>query len=341
MRKLRRRLEMGALAILVLAARGEAQASDPGERLEIRALFEDESFRSGGPRQSRVIELYGEALEGGNAEVFRETQRQVFLLIDRHLVDPNAFTEFYPDIQKLGRKESRYEDGSEWTAGLREKCLLWNLTPRDREALYRRAIEPRTSQRALPGGQLGEVSWLNAASLGLLEQMDSLVPAIEGRLAATKEDQFNGSEVAYLRSVLLPLARARIAGDWMTGYLELIRKAVRLERTGAPEVDYSDMLAHEALRELVQKGRTDALDDLTAVWGDASRSRVSRVGDVGEERPTLWRDPGSVVLVRAIRALGRPTFEEATWREWYRRTPADSRKALVERGVLKPRHANR
>lgn len=341
MRRVRRRLAIGALAILVLAARGEALASDLGERQEIRTLFEDESFRSGGPRQSRVIELYGEALEGGNAEIFRETQRQVFLLVDRHLVDPNAFTEFYPDILKLGRKESPYDGGTEWTAGLREKCLLWSLAPREREALYRRVIETRTSQRGLLGGQLEGMSWLNAASLGLLEHMDSLVPAIEGRLAATKEDQFNGSEVAYVRSVLLPLAKARIAGDWVKGYLELIRRTVLVERTGAIEVDYSDMLAHEALMELVQKGRTDVLDDLTAVWGDASRNRASKAGHVVEEQPTFWRVPSSVLLVRAIRALGKPTFEDATWREWYRKTPADAERALVERGVLKPRRAIR
>ena len=304
---------------------------------QLRVLFEDEIFRPGGPRHERVTEIYRQAVEAGKIEAVVQVERHVSQLIDRRLFDPNSLTAFLPEVERLSRKGTSYENNNDVTRPLREQIALWNLGEKERETFYRGLIERRSEEFGLLGGRIRGMHWLRAASLALHEHMDALVPVIEASVAATKQDQYNATLLSYLRGVLLPLAKARQSRDWVGGYLELARNAMNRENGDTQEQELRDLVVGEALMEIVQKNRTDIVGDLTATWKDTKRVALVTHEATDSDRPTVWRTPAGALVVRAIRALGPKTFEQEKWQAWYPKTAGQTEKSLVEAGWLKAR----
>lgn len=310
------------------------------ERFEIRLLFEDELFRQGGPRQERVMEIFRQALEAGNIHVVVEVESHVFQLVYRRLIDPNPFVEFFPAIAKLPRAGTSYENAEDMTRGLREEIVLWNLSPREREALYRGLIEKRANEYGLLGGRLGGMHWLTAAYRALCEHMDELLPVIERAVESNQESDPPGlSLIQSLRSTYLPLSKARLGGNWTTGYVALIRTVSTEGEVGRN--DERDRLVREALSELVRKNRKDVVADLTEVWQVRKERGRSAEPQLSPDQPTVSGTPPGALLVRAIRAMGSKSFEESLWREWNPISPVEAERQLVREGSFKASERDR
>ena len=276
-------------------------------RAAVDEIFLAETWRPGGPRRGEVVRLYSRALETGDAHVIQAIWSQIRSLSSYRLFDPNSLLPFMPLPASPSAAEatSTYSDIE---IDLREQVALWNRTHKDREAFYREAIEKRGSDPS------SAVSWQYAATLALRQGQYALIPTVENA-CDVQNCRFDSNAV--ITEVLLPLARARQRPDWAGRYVALVSVAARsLERdciVKGPECDSNQLLiVKEGLQALVianQKGTIPALQALleSFLHGSGQPSANSHAACYAEcARHRM-------LLLRAIRALGRGSYHRLLW----------------------------
>lgn len=169
------------------------------------------------------------------------------------------------------------------------------------------------------------LAWIGAIGRALDEHMDDLLPEIEAVLENPPRlglgTRSAASSAAFIRGAFLPLAYAR-SGDWEANYLKLIREKLEVRAKMAyPNSDpAANRLIREALLELVHSGNTKLLAPLKALWRsikDPEMETPENQRAYAEGVRRGWRDPdyprpglAAGELVRAIQALGDPSFQE-------------------------------
>jgi hypothetical protein len=265
-------------------------------------------------------------------------------LIVRRRLDPNLLTPYLSRIEAV-RSPGYSHWGADFAHDVRRTTTLYNLSERDREALYRSSLgngKPNLEYH---------LTWQTAALRALDERLDSLVGEIEVAIASHKPtDSAGASLVADLQPVDLPLAHARLTADWVNEYMKHIQNCTdeqALSHNDDPD-SWQDRLVHDALQDLVWSGQRQLVPQLKTVWRSikepeyeaaAKREEWARLVQLGKADSDYPR--GGVLaldLGRAIRALGEPSFQAKNLHLDDVRQKLEAR--LVNAGKMAPRHSH-
>jgi hypothetical protein len=194
-----------------------------------------------------------------------------------------------------------------------------------------------------PNHELG-LSWNGAAYRALLEEMDDLVPLIETTMERDPRANYQKAETKVPRMDLLELAQAR-SGDWVENYVRLIRGKLE-EQQRQPDLDPSSLgnqLIREALLEIVHAEKKGLVTRLKDLWRSIpnpemstpeKRQEYARYAARGFRDPDYPRNgPAAEDFVRAIQALGGPSFQEKN--SGRQELLKSARQRLVEAGWLR------
>jgi len=290
-------------------------------------VVEEEVWRAGGPRQDRMLDYFKQAVESGKPEAEEAVWNVVEPLFIRRWLDPTPFAEY------LQARNGNLE------YFLRAELALWKMSTSERQRAYSNVL--RTGRR---NSELG-LTWNVAAYRALFEQMDSLLPEIEATMERNPRANYQKAETRVPRADLLELTNAR-SGNWEANYLQLIREKLGAQATATyPESDpAANRLIREALLELVHSGNTELLAPLKALWRsikDPGMDKVENQRIYAEVVRQGLRDPdyprpglAAGELVRAIQALGEPSFQEKN--SEHHKNLEDTKRRLVDAGWLKP-----
>ena len=290
-------------------------------------MVEEEVWRAGGPRPERMLDYLRQTEESGKPEAASAVGKVLQPLFARRWLDPTPFAEY--------EKARSGELNVVW----QQELALWKMTAAERQREYAEVLRTGRSNH-----ELG-LTWNGAANRALLEQMDNLVPEIEATMERDPHANYQKAETRVPRADLLELAHAR-PGDWEANYLKLIREKIEAQAQMAyPNSDpAANRLIREALLELVHSGNKKLVPQLKALWRsikdpEMDKPENRRAYSEGVRRG--WRDPdyprsglAAENLVRAIRALGDPSFQEKNTQ--HRKHLEDTKRRLVEAGWLKP-----
>ena len=301
-----------ALASFLPAADASHIHSITGDQA-IERWFADEAWRAGGPRDAEVLSLYRDLIAEGNPCAVEAANLYSESLLLRGFLHAEVFEPLLPELEALDE-----ENGDHLIAGFRESAVMARLSRAERQELYRVRIQgtPAVSQSAVEG--LPELVWPTAAYDALAEGMDELVPVIEAALDSRAVDPEGRDTVEYLREVAIPLAKARLAGDWVRGYLRLLD----VDPCAAAAESLASRRAREILFAFCVRGASEALPDLEKLWhralaadlGDAAELPASHPRRVTGTLLKMSKCPDLAWLLRAIHALGARSFEEVVSR---------------------------
>jgi len=253
-------------------------------------------------------------------------------LFHRRWLDPTPFAEY--DEARTGRLSTYW----------REELALWRMSAAKRRRIYSDIL-----RAGKPNDELG-LGWSGVIYRALYEHMDDLLPEIETVLDHPPALGLGARGAALIaadiRAKYFPLAYAR-SGDWKANYLKLIREKLEAQAKESDQKadSVNNRLIRNALLELVHSGDTRLLAPLKAFW----RSIKPGVEMEKPENQRIWeqlvkrgeRDPeydreglAADYLVRAIQALGDPTFQERNTNS--RKNREYIKKSLIDGGYLKP-----
>lgn len=326
-------------ALMWTAVSDRASGMPPGDRGltgELQDVLQEEVWRAGGPRQDRMLDYFKQAVESNKPEAIAAVQGVLWSLFSRRWLDPTPFAEYLPRLRELSRTPP---DPRDLVTGWREEVALWRMSAAERQRAYSEVL-----RSGKPNRELG-LAWGNAAYRALLEHMDSLVPEIEASMERDPNANYQKAETRVARADLLELARAR-SGEWMANYLGLIRE--QLEAQAKEPDSYENVsrgrLINEALLELVRAGDKRLLGPLKTLWRSIPNEEMAtpeQRQEYAKYAARGFRDPdypreglAAEDLVRAIRALGEPSFQAKN--SDHRELLKGSMKRLVEAGWLRP-----
>jgi hypothetical protein len=309
---------------------GTASSSPPsasGLAEDLQGVVEEEVWRAGGPREDRMLDFFRQAVESGKSEAASAVGKVLQPLFARRWLDPTPFAEY--------EKARSGELNVVW----QQELALWKMTAAERQREYAEVLRTGRSNH-----ELG-LTWNGAANRALLEQVDNLVPEIEATMERDPHANYQKAETRVPRADLLELAHAR-SGDWEANYLKLIREKLEAQARafdGDPNSP-DNRLIREALLELVHTGNRRLLAPLKTLWRSINDPEMEKpenqriyAGLVKQSlRDPEWSRPGpaAACLVRAIQALGDPSFQEKNTQ--HRKHLEDTKRRLAEAGWLKP-----
>ena len=306
------------LAVLLtggLAACGLAVASTDMVARMFAEQIEQGRWQSGGLKSETMLKAFRRAIATGDIEVVAAVESEVLSEARRGQVDLEPYLELLTEIDKLPRRGTRYENLNEVSSALRRRAVFYQLSRSDRQEIYRQTLQsqrtrPSSSRDFVVQGEAFSENWYTAASAGLQEQMDDLVPLIDQGHAIEKRPPDAAAQLLerHVNEVLLPLARARLSGEWVSQYLSFTRRSLAGDGNG----DMRSLLVREAMLELVAKNQRNVVGQLKKILlthTDAKRGR--------SDRPSPEDDVAARAVVGAVRSLGDPGFEERTWRKWH------------------------
>lgn len=328
--------------VSVLSARHQRSVSR--EEVAVTVWFEQHLWRAGGVDHEEVVRFYSRALRAGGPDLIRAMNQAVQTQIREGYLDPRFIRPLYSVFdeveQRLGAEKFSAKRSREW---MEKRAAIASMDPRTRGELYRRCIEAGCSYEAeYPH------CWVQASLEALRCQDDWLVPLIEKGLVVHELQKEQKRMAVSLRDVWLPLAAARRSGDWVEGYLEIIRKEVAAQvkvREYARE-DYGNQRVRRALLELVHRNQRQVADELLQLWRSLKEDPASvesakiqlQRGWVKEPSGETPRSgPVAEMLVFAIRALKAPDFQKAFWKWERKRTAEDVEAELMGQGLLTER----
>ncbi|OFV79531.1 MAG: hypothetical protein A2Y78_06125 [Acidobacteria bacterium RBG_13_68_16] len=317
---------------------GRASSSPPPEqglKEELQDVLQEEVWRAGGPRQDRMLAFFEQAIASGKPEAVAPVEEVLWPLFARRWLDPRPFAEYLPQLRELSRTKASSRD---LASGWPEEIALWDMPASERQRAYSQVLST-----GRPNDELG-LAWNGAAYRAMLEEMDNLLPLIEATMEKDPNANYQKAETKVPRADLLELARAR-SGDCVQGYIGLIRQELE-EQQHRPDPDpnsFGNRLIREALLELVHADRKELLAPLKGLWRSIpnpemstpeKRQEYARYAARGFRDPDYPRTgPAADHLVRAIQALGDPSFQEKN--SGRRELLKSTRKRLVEAGWLR------
>jgi hypothetical protein len=322
--------------ILSGVCRPNAWSSPPptyGLRDEMQDVVEEEVWRAGGPRPERMLDWLKQAEESGKPEAASAVGEVLEPLFSRRWLDPTPFVEY--EQSRPGKLNVVWQ----------QELALWKMSAAERKHAYSEVL--RTGK---PNDAVG-LAWIGAIGRALDEHMDDLLPEIEAVLENPPRLGLGTRSAAlsaeFIRGAFLPLAYAR-SGDWEANCLGLIREKLEVQaRMAYPNSDpAANRLIREALLELVHSGNGKLVAPLKALWrsikppAEMDRPENQRIWEQllkqGLRDPEYGREGFAAgCLVRAIQALGEPSFQEKNSER--HKLLEDSKKRLVDAGWLKPR----
>lgn len=302
-------------SLLLFPSTSNAAASTSALTRCLEEQIELERWRPGGLNSQGMLRIFRQAIQTGDIEVVAEALDELVRQARRGRVDLELFLPLLPEIGKLSRKGTAYEN-FDVASVLREQAIFYGLSRSERREIYRQALlsqreQPGSSRRFIVRGEVFWESWYSAATSALQHQMDDLLPLIEqGHYTGRWEPRDGATESLerHVSGVLLPLAKARSSRDWVGQYLSLMRRAL----AGGGRKETRSVLIREAALDLVAKNRRDAvprLKEILAPWANARREPSAEF--------TVDQDSAAQAIVGAVRALGDSEFEERLWRRWH------------------------
>jgi hypothetical protein len=282
-----------------------------------------------------MLAYFEQALASGKPEAVAAVEEMLWPLFARRWLDPTPFAVHLPQLRELSRTASSpFDLATGWAA----EVALWNMSVSERQRAYSEVLSTRK-----PNDELG-LAWNGAAGRALREHMDALLPEIEGVIENPPPSPNASASASYLRVVLVPLAHGR-SGNWVEAYVRLIREKLD-EQEHQPNLDPNSLgnrLIREALLELVHADKKGLLTRLKDLWRSIpnpemstpeKRQEYTRYAARGFRDPDYPRNgPAAEDFVRAIQALGDPSFQEKN--SGRQELLKSTRKRLVEAGWLR------
>jgi len=298
-------------------------------------VLQEEVWRAGGPRQDRMLAYFEQALASGKPKAVRAVEEVLWPLFARRWLDPTPLAVYLPQLRELSRTSSSpFDLANGWTA----EVALWNMSHSERQRAYSEVLST-----GKPNDEL-RLAWNGAAGRALLEHMDALLPEIEGLIEKPPPSPNASASASYLRVVLVPLAHGR-SGNWVEAYVRLIRERLD-EQQNQPDLDPNSLgnrLIREALLELVHADKKGLLTRLKDLWRSIPNEEVAtpeKRREYAAYAARGFRDPDyprngppAEDLVRAIRSLGDPSFQEKNSN--HAELLKSTKKRLVEAGWLR------
>lgn len=327
------------LGILAALHSGRAVAEgipEHGIKELVQDLLDEEIWRSGGPRQDRLLSYFQRAVESGSPEAVAAIEDTLWPLFHRRWLDPTPFAEYLPQLKELSLRGGG--DARLWY-GWKEEVAIWKMSTPEREHVYSDLLRTRKDNR-----ELG-LTWLTAAYRACQEHLDGLLPEIEVALESSALSPEASANAGVLRAVFVPLAVAR-SGDWVEGYMAIIQEELK-KQTRQPDNYFNspgNRVIREASLELAHSARGEILERLRTLWRSIPNSDYTR-----PERQTVWtkaaakglcdidyprHTPAAMSLLRAIWALGDEAFQEKNLRRKEKLERDEAQ--LVEAGWFRP-----
>lgn len=328
------------------AARATAQVAylGDGDRHLISELVVAEVWRPGGANSEALAEVLEGFVRAGNLEAASCLVGEALPFVHRRLLDAAPFAAVLQGCISESDRMSHANWGSV-TKHLNGCVDLEKLSQDSRFAIYHQLISAKARDR-----QYG-LSYVDACLRGLWEDPQRFLREAEAVC-------FNPTGVwasPYTRDLgrsVVRVARARVENRSMDAVLDLVEAAVKVDARPGELVDgiAPDELLNEALLALLTDKHTQAVRRLKEIWLSIpvvgkpqglhaqARAALAAQGRVESEPP---RDtPAGRYLVRAIRGLGDPTFQEKNLR--FERSlglgPDTVREDLRRRGLYKAEH---
>lgn len=330
------------LCFCALPLRGSISGFD-ADLYRVRLVLDAEVFRPGGPRQEHVETLLKQAIAAGNPRVVAEVVGGIGNMARRRWIRIAPLEPLFGELERIGER-ARTGEGSGLSRGLQRQLELERLGEQGRRGLYRGFLK---------SGQSDSVhylmTWELAAYNAILEGMDDLLPEIEAAISSNAVSPGGRGGLDGLNRIALPLARAR-QGDWVAGHLDLLRRLVTDPSKAATRDSGSKdgILARELVAALAQNGGKRALEGLLDIWrvlpaqefwGDQqtwSSAHAEHMAAGKTDPEVMHTGPLADELRLAIRALGRPRFQEKNMSGSYSPSPEQAETELKARGLLKP-----
>ena len=310
--------------VLVACSWGAARADGPVvhlneiDRYLIKELVVAEVWRPGGAKS----EVLADALEGfvksGNFEAASCLVGEALPFVHRRLLDVAPFAA----ALQGGIRESDRMSHADWGSVTKhlDGCVeLEKLSQDSRFAIYHQLIGAKARDR-----QYG-LSYVDACLRGLWEDPQRFLREAEAVCFNPAGVWANPYTPDLGRSVVR-VARARAENRTMDAVLDLVEAAVKAELRPGELVDgvAPDELLNEALLALLMDKQTRAVRRLKEIWRSIpvaarpqglhaqTRAAFAAQGRMDSEPPRDTR--AGRYLVRAIRGLGDPTFQEKNLR---------------------------
>ena len=322
--------------VLVACSWGAARADGPVvhlneiDRYLIKELVVAEVWRPGGAKPDVIAKVLGSFLRSRNYEAAEWLVGEATPFVYRRLLDPGPLAE----VASQSPITDSLPGGVEWRDTVRiliDYARIWDLPREERYGLYHRLIAGR-----VVGGAFG-LSYRAACVRGLWED---------------PREFFAEAEAVCPSALHLRVARARIESSPLDSVLDIVEAAVKAELRPGELVDgvAPDELLDEALLALLMDKQTRAVRRLKEIWRSIpvaarpqglhaqTRAAFAAQGRVDSEPPRdTW---AGRYLVRAIRGLGDPTFQEKNLR--FERSlglgPDTVREELQRKGLYKAEH---
>jgi hypothetical protein len=292
-------------------------------------LVQDELWRAAGPREGALRDLLLETLEGRNPEAIRILCNHLKEWAARGWLDVEALDRMMI-VAKTLEQPGGVIDGRWLSRNISEARALASMSEHERVQFYRRVIESRLTDSATG------LTWYAAAHLSLLAGADQLLPAIRSAVATAPSSRFEEVLVEDLRAVDIPVSEARTVSDPCNALVDLVAANLDPNSSSAlQEAQFrpSDVVVREALLSIVWHRDCAVRQRLLDLWRSLPLAGLPRPAEIADPkqyeklREKVMRghareadagraDPEpqrrglhAVLLTRAIRALGDPSFQ--------------------------------
>jgi len=276
-------------------------------RYRFNERLTQEIWRQGRPSAQFVADLVREALATRNKEYVDLAGRRAIEMLRPYQLDPTPFAELVESL-----REFEGETGS-LAEGFRQQIIWSNLGLRGRRAIYLQVLASDEGKTVQIGPSEYYLYWPLAAQWALEEELDDLVPMIEGALPRVKQKitpSGRGNDCEWIERVYLPLARARRSKDAAGQYADLL-KAAAGERWKNDAM--RETLFRLALLDLVRRNERPVVDELKRIWKiEHQQARElyerSNSNSPHQEFDGVELKGIPLYLVAGVRALGEPNL---------------------------------
>lgn len=338
------------IVLLWVCQWGVARADGPVAHLSeidrhlISELVVAEVWRPGGANSEALAEILAGFLRSGSIEAASWLVREANPYFSRRLLDPTPFAARATQVSTSDATIHGYE-WRQTSESLAQRAGINALSETERFSLYHKLMAEHVSH-----GPFG-MSYLDGCLQGVWENPREFLSGAE-RACFNPTGVWASPYTRDLGRSVVRVARARAENRSMGAVLDLVEAAVKAEARPGELVDgiAPDELLNEALLALLMDKQTGAVRRLKEIWQAIpvagkpqglhaqARAALAAQGRVESEPP---RDtPAGRYLVRAIRGLGDPTFQEKNLR--FERSlglgPDTVREDLQRRGLYKAEH---